>query len=93
MFGDYGHGSIILAAAACLFVYKDRILQTALSEAVPLRYLLLMMGILAMYTGLLYNEFFAIPNNWFGSCFEISTRSCTEESLNCNPSYWPLGCS
>jgi hypothetical protein len=32
------------------------------------------MGAMACFTGLLYNEYFAIPNNWFGSCFDTSTR-------------------
>ena len=30
-----------------------------------------MMGFFACYNGLLYNEFFAIPNDWFGSCYDI----------------------
>ena len=36
-----------------------------------LRYMVLMMGFFACYNGLLYNEFFAIPNDWFGSCYDI----------------------
>jgi V-type H+-transporting ATPase subunit a len=51
----------------------------------------MMMGAMAIFTGLLYNEFFAIPNNWFGTCFDISTR-CTSEDTECNPSYFPKGC-
>jgi len=38
------------------------------------RYLLLMMGFFSMFTGLLYNEFFAIPNDWFGSCYNIQVQ-------------------
>ena len=30
-----------------------------------------MMGFFSCYNGLLYNEFFAIPNDWFGSCYKI----------------------
>ena len=33
--------------------------------------MVLMMGFFACYNGLLYNEFFAIPNDWFGSCYDI----------------------
>ena len=34
------------------------------------RYFWLMMGFFAIYQGLLYDEFFAIPNDWFGTCYE-----------------------
>lgn len=30
-----------------------------------------MMGTFSMWTGFLYNEFFAIPNEWFTSCYNI----------------------
>jgi len=30
-----------------------------------------MMGFFSCYNGLLYNEFFAIPNDWFGSCYDL----------------------
>lgn len=33
------------------------------------RYFLLMMGFFAVFQGLVYNEFFAVPNNWFGTCY------------------------
>ena len=41
------------------------------------RYLFLLMGMFSMYNGLLYNEFFAIPNDWFGSCYDLSVRNST----------------
>lgn len=36
------------------------------------------MGFFSMYNGLLYNEFFAIPNDWFGSCYDIYSNKKTE---------------
>jgi V-type H+-transporting ATPase subunit a len=42
-----------------------------------LRYLFLLMGMFSMYNGLLYNEFFAIPNDWFGSCYNTTIRNTT----------------
>lgn len=37
-----------------------------------------------MWNGLLYNEFFAIPQDWFGSCYDLNTRmdSTTTFPLN-----------
>ena len=37
-----------------------------------------MMGFFSCYNGLLYNEFFAIPNDWFGSCYDIYSNKSTE---------------
>jgi len=34
-----------------------------------LRYILLLMGMFAVYCGLIYNEFFALPINLFTSCY------------------------
>lgn len=39
---------------------------------VPVRHLLLIMGIMSTYAGLIYNEFFAIPTNIFGSCYKLN---------------------
>lgn len=36
------------------------------------RYFWLMMGFFSIYMGLIYNEFFAIPNDWFGTCYDIN---------------------
>ena len=33
------------------------------------------MGFFAVYCGLIYNEFFALPLNLFDSCFEVETTS------------------
>jgi len=33
------------------------------------RYLLFMMGMFSFYAGWIYNEFFALPLNVFGSCY------------------------
>ena len=36
-----------------------------------MRYLLLLMGMFAVYCGLVYNEFFALPINLFQSCYQM----------------------
>jgi len=71
MFGDYGHGSLILFFGLCMVLFKERLekLNPGLKQALQLRYLILMMGIFSCYNGLLYNEWFAIPYPWFKSCY------------------------
>eukprot|EP00736_Rhodelphis_marinus_P001897 Rmarinus@m.9612 len=74
MFGDLGHGMLMTIAAAYL-MYKERQWRNQkISETqeslMGSRYLLLLMGIFSMYTGLLYNEFFAIPLDLFGTKWE-----------------------
>ena len=72
MFGDMGHGSILFFAASALVLFDQQmksIIPAALMEA---RYLLMLMGLLAFYCGFIYNEFFAITTNIFGSCYEFN---------------------
>ena len=73
MFGDIGHGSMLLIAGIllCLFDGYIRKASTAISS---IRYLVLLMGIFAFYIGWIYNEFFAIPLEVFGSCYEEEPR-------------------
>ena len=39
-----------------------------------MRYLILMMGIFAFFNGWIYNEYFAIPLNIFGSCYDEEAK-------------------
>lgn len=78
MFGDYGHGSLLFFAGLVLVLGAEKIRQTPAAPALMGRYLLLMMGFFSMFTGLLYNEFFAIPNDWFGTCYNINDPRTTE---------------
>lgn len=76
MFGDYGHGSLLLLVGTLLVLGNERLKNSPISGVLPLRYILFMMGLFACYNGLLYNEYFAIPNDWFGSCFDTSQTIC-----------------
>lgn len=74
MFGDCGHG-FLMAAAATAFIYWEKPLQkTKLDEIVSMafygRYIMLMMGIFSIYTGLIYNDCFSkaialFPSQWY----------------------------
>lgn len=67
MFGDIGHGGVLLALAIYLTISKNA--KKVIPQLYPIRYLLLLMGIFAFYSGWVYNEFFSIPLNVFGSCY------------------------
>ena len=63
MFGDIGHGSLILILSIWLVLKKDEILKTMpdLKLLVKTRYFFLMCGFFAFFNGWIYNDFFATP--------------------------------
>lgn len=80
MFGDFGHG-FIMACAAAAMIYWEKSLKKVRDEIFSMafygRYIMLMMGIFSMYTGLIYNDVFSkslslfpsawkwdLPDNW-----------------------------
>jgi len=69
MYGDIGHGSMLLMAG--IFLCKNgeqfRYTQPAIFGA---RFMVLSMGIFALYAGFMYNDFFSISLNLFGSGFK-----------------------
>lgn len=65
MFGDMGHGSLLLMVGIYMTVKGNE----DGGMAGKLRYILLLMGMFAVYCGLIYNEFFALPINLFTSCY------------------------
>ena len=71
MFGDMGHGSILLAISLVLVLGNDRLKDTVLAPALAPRYIFMFMGISATYCGFIYNEFFAMQTDIFASCYDI----------------------
>jgi len=69
MFGDYGHGSLILFVGTLMILFNDRLQKSSMKDICVFRYLFFMMGFFSCYNGLLYNEWFAIPYPWFKSCY------------------------
>jgi len=73
MFGDIGHGGLLLAFGAYLCLFKESIerdKKSMLATILPGRYLLLLQGFFAFYCGFIYNDFMAMPWNLFGSCYD-----------------------
>ena len=73
MFGDIGHGCILLAIGIFLCLGSDIIKVKAPSMAgmLQIRYLILLMGLFAAYCGLIYNDFMSIPLFLFQSCYPV----------------------
>ena len=72
MFGDIGHGGLILLMSIWLVLKKDEILKTMpdLKTLVKTRYFFLLCGFFAFFNGWIYDDFFAIPLGIFGSCYK-----------------------
>ena len=73
MFGDIGHGLILLILGLHLCFNAESIKQdpkSILKIAVKARYLLLLMGIFAFYCGWIYNDFLSVPIPLFGTCYK-----------------------
>jgi V-type H+-transporting ATPase subunit a len=70
MFGDLGHGLLMLAFALYLVLNEKKFARQQLDEIFGMafggRYCILLMGIFSLFTGLLYNEFFSMPMVLFG---------------------------
>ncbi|KAF2706289.1 vacuolar ATP synthase-like protein 98 kDa subunit [Pleomassaria siparia CBS 279.74] len=74
MFGDMGHGLILLAAATAMIYYEKKLLRSKLDELFSMifygRYIVLMMGIFSVYTGALYCDMFSKELPLFKSMWE-----------------------
>ena len=78
MYGDYGHGFIFFLLGAFLCLFEERIKKTSMKGLLVTRYFWLMMGFFSCYNGLIYNEFFAINNDWFGTCYNVAAYEAIE---------------
>jgi V-type H+-transporting ATPase subunit a len=69
MFGDIGHGFLLLLFGLYLVWNNESLQKSALKGIARARYLLLLMGLFALYAGWMYNDFLSIPLDVFGSCY------------------------
>ncbi|KAM4623365.1 V-type proton ATPase 116 kDa subunit a isoform 15-T15 [Polymixia lowei] len=76
MFGDMGHGVLMTSAALYLVIRESRLLsQKSDNEMFNMvfagRYIILLMGIFSIYTGIIYNDCFSKSLNMFGSGWSV----------------------
>ncbi|KAM8960020.1 V-type proton ATPase 116 kDa subunit a 2 [Pelodytes ibericus] len=77
MFGDFGHGILMSLFALGLVLYENSPkLQRTQEEITKTffegRYIILLMGLFSIYTGLIYNDCFSKSMNIFGSRWNVS---------------------
>jgi V-type H+-transporting ATPase subunit a len=85
MFGDIGHGILMLMAAGYLVAAEKKLGKKDLGDILGMmfggRYVILLMGIFSIYTGFIYNEFFSIVTTIFGP----SKFACATDASITNP--------
>ncbi|KAH7827616.1 putative H+-ATPase subunit [Monocercomonoides exilis] len=85
MFGDFGHG-ILLFLVGLFFVLFEKKMGKGMNDLVEYlyvgRYMLVFMGLWAVFTGLMYNECFSLSMNFFGSSYD-----CDPETNVCQKKY------
>jgi len=76
MYGDIGHGTVLTIAAVYLVMTESK-LRTAknmddmLKNLYAARYMLLAMGACSIYAGLVYNDYFSLGLDLFGTKYEF----------------------
>ncbi|XP_069682328.1 V-type proton ATPase 116 kDa subunit a 1-like [Periplaneta americana] len=92
MFGDVGHGILLTCAGLMIWINEKRINWDKTGEIMKIffngRYLIIMMGVFSIYTGSIYNEFFAVPFKVFHSQWTVNFTAQTvmhNERLDLDP--------
>ncbi|XP_077297070.1 V-type proton ATPase 116 kDa subunit a1-like isoform X2 [Arctopsyche grandis] len=105
MFGDFGHGLIMLSFAAYMCIFEKKLSALKSNNEIwniffSGRYIILLMGIFSLYTGLIYNDVFSKSVNIFGSSWRANYDNDTmmhhkDLQLGPNTTYlnypYPLG--
>ncbi|XP_062022288.1 V-type proton ATPase subunit a3-like isoform X2 [Rosa rugosa] len=99
MFGDWGHGICLLLATLYFIIRERKFSSQKLGDIIEMtfggRYVIFMMALFSIYTGLIYNEFFSVPFEIFGpsayGCRDPSCRDATTAGLTKVRDTYPFG--
>lgn len=99
MFGDWGHGICLLLGALYFIIRERKLSNQKLGDIAEMtfggRYVIMMMALFSIYTGLIYNEFFSVPFELFGrsayACRDLSCRDATTAGLIKVGDTYPFG--
>jgi V-type H+-transporting ATPase subunit a len=74
MFGDFGHGTLMFLAACAMIYWEKPLARSKQDELFAMaffgRYIMFMMGLFSIYTGLLYNDCFSKAFTFFPSAWK-----------------------
>jgi V-type H+-transporting ATPase subunit a len=72
MFGDIGHGALLLLVASILCLFSSCLNRFKfLQFPMKCRYMLLLMGLFATFSGVIYNDFVSMPLSFSNSCYPM----------------------
>ncbi|KAG4304959.1 hypothetical protein PORY_001634 [Pneumocystis oryctolagi] len=95
MFGDLGHGFLMFIAALYLCLNEKKLERKKYGEIFDMafygRYIILLMSIFSMYTGLIYNDIFSKPMSLFKSGWEWTKSSENSLMLAKQIGVYPFG--
>ncbi|KAK9758322.1 hypothetical protein RND81_01G223000 [Saponaria officinalis] len=99
MFGDWGHGICLFLATLYFILREKKLSSQKLGDIMEMafggRYVIMIMALFSIYTGLVYNEFFSIPFELFGSsayaCRDSSCGDATTSGLIKVRDTYPFG--
>jgi V-type H+-transporting ATPase subunit a len=86
MYGDIGHGSCLALSALYLIITESaatlRTTSESMKDVYSARYMLFGMGLMAIYCGLIYNDYFSIGLDLFGSRWVFTSQEVGDKAVN-----------
>ena len=95
MFGDVGHGALLLLLALYFIANEEKMLKMKLDDIIGMafggRYILLLNALFAIYVGFIYNEAFSVPLGLYKSTWTVDEKAPEGASAEWNGSVYPFG--